>query len=329
VASQHECLYLCAVIFAATMTLSGVGVLITDKLTIALVSLAVMLVVLFFFSVLLNPIIAKVNAFSLIQTAVSVGGGGAGFFFMTDSEKVYPAGPHFSIMFYATILPLVGSVFGLMGIAFYNRCMRDLTYPYIYILGNTIVFFASLVDLLFYLRWNEAMGISDHVFVLGTSAFESVIGSFLWMPSVVIMSQMCPKGMEAIMYALLAGCHNLGNTLSSNFSAYLLLTMHVMPNGRDNDSPMLENLWKVSLIGSILPMLCVVLVPFFIPNRKQTEALTDGEVPATAGSLWHKWWGIADPEPSAENDEEREALRPQVVGQPEDTPRRRNTDAAA
>ena len=33
------------------------------------------------------------------------------------------------------------------------------------------------------------------------------------------MSQLCPRGMEATMFALLAGCHNLGATISSNFGA--------------------------------------------------------------------------------------------------------------
>ncbi len=42
------------------------------------------------------------------------------------------------------------------------------------------------------------------------------------MPGVVILSQLCPPGMEATMYALLAGCHNLGNSISANLGAYML-----------------------------------------------------------------------------------------------------------
>merc|ERR1719378_2026013 len=79
----------------------------------------------------------------------------------------------------------------------------------VFVISLAIAIFAFMTDTVFYLHWNRALGISDKVFALGSTALEEVIHSFLWMPSCVIMAHLCPKGMEAIMFALLASCHNL------------------------------------------------------------------------------------------------------------------------
>merc|ERR1719443_1028963 len=86
-----------------------------------LVSLAVMIILLFSFSLLLNPTIAGVNAFSLIQGSLSMSTGGAGFYFMMNSPKQYPEGPHFSVSFYNIALPLTGSFCSLIGIYLYSK----------------------------------------------------------------------------------------------------------------------------------------------------------------------------------------------------------------
>ena len=61
--------------------------------------------------------------------------------------------------------------------------------------------------------------------------FHHVPLSFLPRPGVVILSQLCPPGLEATMYALLAGCHNLGGTISSATGAWVLQVLEVQPSG--------------------------------------------------------------------------------------------------
>jgi len=62
-----------------------------------------------------------------------------------------------------------------------------------------------------YTRANKTyFGIPDHLFVLGGAVLNSIFHQWMWIPGVVLLSQLCPKGVEATMYALLAGCHNVG-----------------------------------------------------------------------------------------------------------------------
>merc|ERR1719326_1253045 len=101
---------------------------------------------------------------------------------------------------------------------------------------NIVLSLLSFTDVIMFTRLNVRLGLPDHFFVLGSSVLTSVIAQWMWMPGVVITSQLCPKGMEATMYALLAGCHNLGNTISSNCGAYVLLLLGCSPSGADGES---------------------------------------------------------------------------------------------
>jgi folate/biopterin transporter len=289
VLAQKEALFLCFIMLGATLILSWSGMFL-DTMPNGVVSLCVTIIVLGSFSVLLNPVIAKVNAFGLIQMSLALSFGGASFYFAMDNEKAYPDGPHFSKQFYSMILPLVGSFFTIIGISVYNRMAGGYTYRRMYIVGNLLYCFCSLFDIVFYLRVNKRFGINDHVFVLGSSAFQTVLGTWLWMPSTVIMSLLCPRGMEAIMFALLAGCHNLGATISNNLGAVLIEWLEITPNGADDETEKFKNLWIASLVACVLPTCSIVLVPSFIPDKMQTEKILDDEdMPANHGSLW-RWW---------------------------------------
>merc|ERR1740123_435572 len=149
-----------------------------------------------------------------------------------------------------------------------------------------------MLDVVFFSRLNVRMGIPDHVFVLGGSVLTSVIAQWMWMPGVVILSQLCPVGMEATMYALLAGCHNLGNTIASNCGAWVLQQLSCQPSGVPGESAQFEKLWLASLLSTVLPLLTVLLVPLMIPDARQTDKLlSDGDRSATKGSLLRQWQG--------------------------------------
>merc|ERR1719326_1758242 len=118
---------------------------------------------------------------------------------------------------------------------------------------NIVLSLLSVTDVMMFTRLNVRLGLPDHAFVLGASVLTTVVGQWMWMPGVVILSQLCPKGMEATMYALLAGCHNLGNTIASNCGALVLEWVGCQPSGADNESAQFTNLWLASLLATVLP----------------------------------------------------------------------------
>merc|ERR1719161_1433297 len=122
-------------------------------------ALFTMLVVLVAFSVVLRPVIAKINAFFLIQTSLGVAIGGSTFYFYTDDENQYPEGPHFSVYFFSTVLGLVGSVMSLVGLAIYNKYMKEWTYTRLLLISNLLISVLSLLDVMLFTRYNLKIGI--------------------------------------------------------------------------------------------------------------------------------------------------------------------------
>merc|ERR1719231_1319897 len=104
--------------------------------------------------------------------------------------------------------------------------------------------------------------------------------------------------MEATMFALLAGCHNLGGLISDFFGAFVLQMLHVDPAGLSGEGVQFDNLWKASLISSLLPMLPILLINSLIPDSQQTcSLLTEHPESATVGSPVSRWLGREPPEP--------------------------------
>eukprot|EP00959_Pyramimonas_sp_CCMP1952_P273215 5710985-Pyramimonas_sp.AAC.1 len=117
------------------------------------------------------------------------------------------------------------------------------------------------------------------------------------MPGVVLISHMCPRGMEAIMFANLAGCHNLGYTASINLGAWMLESLQIQPAGVAGERHQFDNLWVASMVSTLLPLVLVVFVPWFIPNKLSTEPIFEDQdaISATGGSLLRQLTGWGSP----------------------------------
>jgi hypothetical protein len=85
------------------------------------------------------------------------------------------------------------------GMLLYNTYMKHWRYHSLIIFGNLLICGISLMGVMIYTRFNRAIGIPDHVFVLGGAVLASVVHQWLWLPGVVLLSQLCPQGVEATM----------------------------------------------------------------------------------------------------------------------------------
>lgn len=288
---QKEACFLCVTIFLSIILLTVVALATADPYTNCVTAVIVFIFTISSFSLVLSPRIAMFNAWSLLQSSLSLSTSAAGFYFMTDTREQYPEGPHFSPLFYNSIMGTTASILSLVGVATYEKYLSRASYRSVLVVTNVALSGINLLDIFFYLRLNVRWGIPDRMFVLSTSVLGGIIGQWQWMPQVIILSYFCPKGMEATMYALLAGCHNLGNTIASSCGAYLLLYLGVNPDGSAHESEQFANLWKASLISSVLPLVSVVALFRWIPDVKQGDQIIDTDCDATTGSLWKAWTG--------------------------------------
>lgn len=287
---QPEMLWLTALLAIAVVAVAVVSLAGFAKATNAIVALVMCFTVIVAFMVLTSPVIAKMNAFTVLQTFAAISIDGATFYFFTNNADQYHGGPNFSIWFYTTGLGILVAVCNIFGLWSYNRFMKEWNYQTIFLFSNGLVSAVHLWGILIYSRYNLQIGIPDHTFALTTAAMFSITHQWMWMPNILLLGQLCPRGVEATMYALLAGCHNLGSSGAAMIGAYLLEYFGVTPNGSMDEGHRFDNLWKVALLGCILPTLTMLMIPVCIPNAKQTERLLDdSHFSATDGSLWQRW----------------------------------------
>jgi hypothetical protein len=289
--AQSELCFLCGLMLVVSVTLTCLG-LTAGALVTSIASVIAGVVTAVAFGLVLTPVVAKFVVFSIVQQSFSLSMGGAAFYFYTDTAEQYPEGPHFTPFFFNSVLGALATVFSLFGIFLYQRYTSTWKYRTIYFVMNIAYSVCCFSDIFMFTRANLKIGIPDHLMILGGSVFENVFSSLCWMPQVVILSYMCPKGMEATMYALLAGSHNLGNTICANCGAYMLRVLGCTPNGSVGESAMFENLWVASAISTVLPLIIIVCFIWLIPDARQNETI-DGvpEDDICRGSVWRRWIG--------------------------------------
>lgn len=174
------------------------------------------------------------------------------FYWETDSK----AGPSFSQETIGFILS-IGSVGSLLGAILYQYGLK--TRPFRALLFWTQLFFglSGMLDLVFILRLNLKLGLSDYFFAVIDESVFQLVGRLKWMPLLVLSSQLCPPGIEGTFFALLMSIDNFG-LMSSTWLGGLLL--HVLNVTRTQ----FDNLWLAILIRNVLriaPLAFLFLVP--------------------------------------------------------------------
>ena len=76
--------------------------------------------------------------------------------------------------------------------------------------------------------------------------------------------------------------------------AFVLHHLSIRPSGDLNEGAQFENLWAAALIQCALPTITLIMIPYFIPDKKQNERLITEDATGVEGSEYRKWQGIED-----------------------------------
>ena len=170
---------------------------------------------------------------------------------------------------------LVTSFASLLGIWLFQRFLKNV--PFRTILGWSTVTAAVLgmTSLLLVTHTNRALGIDDYWFSLGDSLILTVVGQITWMPVLVLSARLCPKGIEATLFALLMSIWNLSMLLSQELGALLTSWLGVTETN-------FEHLWLLVVItnlSTLLPLPFLGWLPAGDPQPEQDTAIEDQFLP--------------------------------------------------
>lgn len=140
----------------------------------------------------------------------------------------------------------------------------------------------AVFDVLIVARLNVAAGIPDKLaYLLGSTIIYNVVYMMDFMPAVVLTTRLCPKDLEAVIYALLAGYQNFGQQVSRTIGLVLISSrkygVRMDMDGGECDFDNLPRL--IAVCHMLLPLITVPLTFVLIPRARLDERLLADPAP--------------------------------------------------
>lgn len=234
--------------------------------------LAVLIVLSIFSFKCMPPIICKAMIFMCLKEATYIQTSGALNYFYTGSEECVPGGPQFSFTYFQTVSQIISGLAGTFGAFIFHRYLSKKTFRFVYILTTCLRVLASCFDVMLVTRSNIKIGIPDHVmYIFGDAMIYQCSYTLDFMPAVMLTANLCPHGLEATMYAVLAGFSNFGSIFSGTLGSVLSKYFNIKTKDGDCDFTNLAPL--VILSHCILPLLAIPLTYYLVPNQIVSEKL--------------------------------------------------------
>ncbi|GET87980.1 pteridine transporter ft4, putative [Leishmania tarentolae] len=211
-------------------------------------------------------VIAKANVFGYLQMVFYLQLPGALDSFYLADEECLPGGPHFSYTFYNTVSALIGNVGGLAGITVFNYIFSKRSYRLTLVVTTIVQILASVFDIILVKRWNIAIGIPDHaMYIMGDAVVFQVCYYLTWMPVVILLSRLCPRGSESLLYALMAGFANLGETMATSIGSLIMEYAWGIVTTPPCD---FSNVPMLVLVGHVLTPMVIIPLSWLLPSAR-------------------------------------------------------------
>lgn len=179
------------------------------------------------------------------------------FFFFATNEL------HFNPEFLGKVR-LATSIASLIGIGIYQRYLKQVSFRKMLGWSTFISSALGFTTLILVTHANRGLGIDDRWFSLGDNLILTVVGQIAFMPVLVLSARLCPKGIEATMFALLMAVWNLAGLLSHELGAVLTSWLGVTETNFDN----LALLVTITNLSTLLPLLLLRWLPAGDPQAE-------------------------------------------------------------
>ncbi|KAL7702663.1 folate/biopterin transporter [Lotmaria passim] len=226
----------------------------------------------------LPVVIAKANVFSYLMMSVYIKLSSPIQAFYMNSYKCKGDLPNFNYTFYSTVAGIITSVAGIAAVTIFNYMFSKQNYQVTYFCVTLMQVLAAIFDIIMIKRWNEYIGIPDHaMYIWGDAVVQEVVYMLGFMPLVILLSRLVPRGSESVVYALMAGFANLGQTTAVSLGAIIMeYGWPVFAAGNRCDYSNLP--WLIFTCSVMCPLL-VIPMSFMLPRVRIIDDVDiDGNV---------------------------------------------------
>ena len=114
------------------------------------------------------------------------------------------------------VLDTIDSFASLLGVMVYDRFFKQIEVRKLQLYSCYMSLVCSSLYIGYILKWNQAMGVSDEVFLALNSIIFTPLGmAFCVIPMAVLYVRLTPQLIEGTCYALFVGTDNFSNTTIS------------------------------------------------------------------------------------------------------------------
>nr|KAJ0216706.1 hypothetical protein LSAT_V11C300111060 [Lactuca sativa] len=204
------------------------------------------------------PQVWKPSLYMYLSLALSFSTHEGQFYWYTDPK----AGPAFSQELVGMV-HAIGALASIVGVLIYHKLLKDYSFRNLLFFAQLVYGLSGMLDLMFILRWNLAIGLPDYLFVVLEECVSQIVSRVRWMPMIVLSTTLCPIGIEGTFFALLMSIDSLGSLSSKWGGAIILHVFHVTRTD-------FANLWLVILIRNFLRIATLSFI-FLVPNTDRLE----------------------------------------------------------
>ena len=146
------------------------------------------------------------------------------------------------------LVRLVTSIAALVGIGLYQKFLKTVSLRRVLSWSIVISSGLGMTMLLLVTHTNRVIGINDRWFSLGDSLILTVMGEITFMPVLILSARLCPKGIEATLFALLMSILNLSGLVSHELGVLLTQWLRITQTNFDS-------LWILVIITNLSTLL--------------------------------------------------------------------------
>ena len=191
--------------------------------------------------------------------------GSAMFYFSTNEL-------HFSPEFLGRV-SFARSLAALGGVGLYNAYFKYVPLKKMFTYSAILATALGSTQLLLVSGYNRELGISDELFALTDSAVLTVLGEISFLPVLVLAAKICPKGVEATLFASLMSLFNFGGVTSQFLGAGLTEKLGVTADNFDH----LFELVAICNFTTLLPLVAIEFLNDVEEREEDDGADSDDE----------------------------------------------------
>ncbi|KAG5485630.1 hypothetical protein LSCM4_06586 [Leishmania orientalis] len=227
-------------------------------------------------------VIAKANVFGYLDKAVAIRVSSPINAFYLNNYNCPGNLPNFTYTFYNTVAGVISNVVGMITVTLFNFLFAKHGYRLTFIVTTIMQVMGGMIDIIIVKRWNLYIGIPDHaMYIWGDAVVGELVYMLGFMPQIVLLSRLCPRGSESVVYALMAGFARLGRTTSSSIGAIIMeYGLPVFKRQDDGSRCNFDNLPVLLFVCNMCtPLLVIPLSMLLLPKARICDDIdVDGRV---------------------------------------------------